>query len=83
MSKQPTVRAYLVLWLDMRGKLPVVVDAGVYAESRPTTLDFAGRYPLPHLSSQGSTYANAVENLRQYVRGMPHMKWALAYFPGG
>lgn len=56
--------AHLVVWLDMSGPTPKVVDQGIYGEARPSSLNLRTRYPVPliHGLTGGVPDAQALEH---------------------
>lgn len=75
--------AHLVVWFDMSGPTPRVVDQGIYSEARPSSANLRTRYPVPMIHGQGSTYENAKINLRRYCSSQPEWRWALPLFEDG
>lgn len=73
------VTAYLVLWLDLSGALPRVVEVTYAGEPRPTSLDLYRHYPTPLIEAKGASWEQARRALFETCRANPNFRWALPY----
>ena len=72
-------KAYLVAAVDTEAVPPKVVGAGIYSSnSRCLTTTVSGRHMVDIAEAGGNSYAEAKENLLNYVRSYPRTyQWAV------